>query len=255
MTEPLRRPFASQLEDIHQELVRLASTVTELVPRVTEVLLSSDLVDADAIIDGDDDIDARSVELEERCYLVLALQQPMAGDLRAIVAAVRMIGEVERSADLVVNLCKATRRMYGTELNPRLRGIITRMGEQAHLLFRLAVDAYAEGDAPLAAALRDMDDALDQAHADFIQAIFEAHAEGGLELRVAVQLALVGRFYERIGDHAVNVGERVRYMVTGWLPEHVNGRGHDPGSPIRGLDLREGSGSSGIGDGGGTATP
>jgi phosphate transport system protein len=78
----------------------------------------------------------------------------------------------------------------------------------------------------LAAALDDMDDHLDQIHKDYIEAIFEAHHDGGLAIDVAVQLALIGRYYERIGDHAVNIGTRVEYMVTGWLPEHSGAARH-----------------------------
>jgi phosphate transport system protein len=217
----IRKTFGQQLGELREELRDLAAHVTETIPNATEILLSGDLKAADTLILGDDVLDAKSIELEERCYQMLALQQPMAGDLRAVVAATRIIGEVERSGDLAVNICKAARRMYGYELTPRLRGLIDRMGTQAHQLFRMAVDAYVEADAPLGAAIHDMDDVLDQIHSDFIQAIFETHAVGGVELPQAVQLALVGRFYERIGDHAVNVGERVRYMVTGWMPEHM----------------------------------
>ena len=95
------------------------------------------------------------------------------------------------------------------------------MSEEALRLMKLAIDAYVEANAGLAAALDDMDDRLDDLHNDYIQAIFESRAAEALELQAAVQLALIGRYYERIGDHAVNIGERVRYMVTGWLPEHT----------------------------------
>jgi phosphate transport system protein len=95
------------------------------------------------------------------------------------------------------------------------------MSEEALRLTRLAIDSYAEGDEGLAAALDDIDDQLDELHADYIQAIFQSHSGGNLELEAAVQLALFGRYYERIGDHAVNMGERIVYMVTGWLPEHT----------------------------------
>jgi len=94
------------------------------------------------------------------------------------------------------------------------------MSEQAQQLFKFAIDAYVEADAPLASAVPDMDDVLDRLHSEFIEQIFESHAENRLPLQVAVQLALVARFYERIGDHAVNISRRVRYMVTGWLPNH-----------------------------------
>jgi phosphate transport system protein len=138
-----------------------------------------------------------------------------------VVAALKIIGEVERSADLAVNICKATRRIYGHELDPRIRGLIARMGEQAQTLYRAAVDAYVHRDAAKAAAIDDMDSLLDGLQRDFYQAIFETHAAGRTDLQVAVQLAMIARFYERIGDHAVNIGERVLYMVTGWLPEHA----------------------------------
>jgi phosphate transport system protein len=95
------------------------------------------------------------------------------------------------------------------------------MGEQAQVLYRAAVDAYAQRDAAKAAALDDMDSLLDGLQRDFYQAIFESHAAGKTDLQVAVQLAMIGRFYERIGDHAVNIAERVLYLVTGWLPEHA----------------------------------
>jgi len=216
----LRKGFHSELDTIRQGITQLAASVIEAIPRATQVLLDNDLEGADYLLLADADIDARSLEMEERCYQVLALQAPVASDLRQVMAAVKMIGEIERSGDLCVNICKAARRIYGAELDPRLRGLITRMGEQAQQLFKFAIDAYVEADAPLASAIPDMDDMLDRLHAEFIEQIFESHAEHRIPLQVAVQLALVGRFYERIGDHAVNISRRVRYMVTGWMPNH-----------------------------------
>ena len=145
----------------------------------------------------------------------------MASDLRGIVTAIRMIAEIERSGDLVVNIAKGSRRLLGTELSARLRGLVGQMGEEATRLFRLSIDAYIDEDAGLAAAIDDLDDRLDAIHRDYIQEIFLAHTAGDVQVQGAVQLALIGRYYERIGDHAVNIGERVRYMVTGWLPEHT----------------------------------
>jgi phosphate transport system protein len=216
----LRRGFHQVLAEIQEDITRLAATVIETIPRATNVLLDGDLEGADYVLMADQEIDARCLNLEERCYQVLALQAPVAVDLRRIVAAVKMIGEIERSGDLAVNICKAARRIYGHELEPRLRGSIGKMSDQAQLLFRFAIDAYVESDAPLASAVPDMDDVLDRLHAEFIELIFECHARDRLPLQVAVQLALVGRFYERIGDHAVNIARRVLYMVTGWMPGH-----------------------------------
>ncbi len=220
MEDELRKGFHEELEEIRTELAHLAAFVTESIPRATNILLSGDLEGADYLISADDEIDAKTLDLEERCVQIIALQAPVAGDLRHILAAIRMTAEIERSADLLCNICKAARRIYGHELDPALRGIITRMGEQAQFLYIAAIESFVDNDAAKAAAIDDMDNFLDSLQRQFVQAIFESHAEGHIDLQVAVQLAVVARFYERIGDHAVNIGERVRYAVTGWMPEH-----------------------------------
>jgi phosphate transport system protein len=178
-----------------------------------------DLHAAQRVIDNDDVLDKKSLEIEEQCLRLLALQQPMASDLRSLMTAVKLNWELERSGDLVVNICKAVRRIYGDAFEPRLRGLIEHMSEHAFALMKRAVDAYATGDVALASALDGMDDALDTLHADYVHTIIEVHDAGKLKLQSAVQLALIGRYYERIGDHAVNIGERTQYLVTGWLPE------------------------------------
>ena len=221
MSEESRKSFHHALDDVKAEIVQLAALVTEAIPRATQALLDMDLQAAQRVIDHDDVLDKKSTELEEQCLRLLALQQPMASDLRALMTAVKLNWELERSGDLSVNICKTVRRIYGASIDPRIRGLIEQMSEQAHTLTRRAVDAYATGDAALGAALDDMDDALDDLQAEYIQAIMRANEGSHLPLNIAVQLALIGRYYERIGDHAVNIGERTQYMVTGWLPEHT----------------------------------
>lgn len=216
-----RRNFHHALEELRQQIVQFATLVADGIPEVTQALLDGDLDRARRVIDGDDELDRMSFQIEENCLKLLALQQPMASDLRALVSAVKLNWELERTGDLVVNLGKVVRRIYGVELEPRVRELIAQMGHYAHVLTTRAIEAYANGDAALAAALDDMDDPLDALQTEYAHTIIEAHERGALELQTAVQLALIGRFYERIGDHAVNVGERIRYMVTGWLPEHT----------------------------------
>jgi len=233
MVSDLRSEFHQQLDEIQNGIARMSAGVTELVPRSTEVLLSMDLEAAEYIILGDDEYDARSIELEERCFKVIALQSPVATDLRAVVSAIKIIADIERSADLCVNICKAARRIYGHELDPHLRGVIQKMGDQAQVLFKEATEAYLNLDGVRAAALHDMDAYLDDLQRQFIQVIFESHAAGSIDLQVAVQLAVVARFYERIGDHAVNVGDRTRYIVNGWLPERPHAESdNDPPSVV-----------------------
>ena len=221
MADEMRKGFHRELDDVRADVVRMAAMATEMMTRSTDALLDADMLMAQAIIDHDDDIDVLSQSIEDRCFRLLALQGPMAADLRAIAATMRINSDLERSADLAVNIVKGARRIYGQVLPPRLRGIISQMSEEAVRMVRLAIDAYTETDGPLGAALDDIDNRLDQLQSEFVQAMFEAHSEEALPLQPAIQLALIARYYERIGDHAVNMGERVQYLITGWLPEHT----------------------------------
>jgi len=244
----LRKSFHSELSEVHGELMRIGAQVIEAIPRATRVLLDSDLEGADYLIQGDDEIDARCLEVEEHCYRILALQAPVASDLRAVIVALKMTAEIERSGDLAVNVCKAARRIYGHSMNPKLRGLIAKMSDQAQQLFAAAMEAYDETDAAKAAAVDDMDNYLDALQKQFIQTIFESHAAGTIDLQVAVQLGVVSRFYERIGDHAVNIGEKVRFLVTGWVPEHIGAARHrmrTDATPIGGIPI---TGNGGDGD-------
>ncbi len=216
----LRGGFHADLDRVRSGIAGLGATVIELIPRVTAILLQQDLEGAEYVLRGDDEIDARAIEIEEQALRLLALQAPVADDLRNLAAALKLAPEIERSADLCGNLCKAARRIYGHDLDPKLRGIIQRMSDQAHQEYRSVIEAYLATDEVAAAAIPDMDEYLDDLHRQLIQQIFESHAAGTIDLQVAVQMAMVARFYERLGDHAVNISQRVIYIATGWLPEH-----------------------------------
>ena len=218
MTEQTRRTFHAEIDEISELIVQLAAQVGEAVSRATEALLDGDLKQARQIIDDDDEIDVAAIEIEERCQSLLALQQPMAGDLRQILAAMWITGELERTGGLACNICKGARRLFRTELPPRLRGLIGEMNEEAIRLIRLSVDSYSEHDVALASALDDIDDRLDSLHRTFVKTLLEVSRTHDLDVQPAVQLALIARYYERIGDHAVNVSDRVRYMVSGVMP-------------------------------------
>ena len=224
--------FHEELSNTRAKVEVMAAMVTELIPRVTAVLLDGDLVTAEAIIAGDSVLDAKAVEAEEQCIEILALQAPVASELRQVVAILKMIAEIERSGDLACSICKVARRIYGHELDPRLRGIITAMGDQAQALWRNTIEAFHENDSAKAAAVDDMDAYLDGLQKQFIEAILDSQAAGRIDIQVAVQLAMAARFYERIGDHAVNISERVRYVVTGALPDHKKPDRHLPGDEV-----------------------
>jgi len=118
----------------------------------------------------------------------------------------------------MMNVAKATRRLYPNQLEPRIRGIIDRMREQATAQLKIAAEAFADRDVHRAGALRDMDDVMDDLQRELFRTIFALGRADEAGLQQMVQVALVGRYYERMADHAVNIGERVTYMVTGEIP-------------------------------------
>ena len=158
MTEELRKGFHERARRRPQGLTQLAASVIEAIPRATAVLLDGDLEGADYLLLADDEIDARSLELEERCYQVLALQAPVASDLRQVMAAVQDDQRDRALRRPVRQHLQGGATHLRPELDPKLRGIITRMGEQAQQLFKFAIDAYVEDDAGPASAIDDMDD-------------------------------------------------------------------------------------------------
>lgn len=231
----IRHTYHSQLDDLRVDVVRLGLLATDAITAGTEALLEADLAGAERVIHADKVIDELTHSLEERCYLTLARQQPMASDLRMVVAVLRTIHEVERTGDLMVNVAKTTRRLYPVELAEPIRRIVEQMGNQAAVQMRLAIEAFAESDCARAMALEDMDDAMDDLQRELFRTIFALGRADETGLQQMVQIALVGRYYERMADHAVNIGERVTYMVTGEMPGSDGGDGPGAGSDSLGI--------------------
>ena len=211
----VRKQYHEQLEELKRDTVRLAALAGEQIAAGTQAFLAGDLAAAERVVARDAELDDLDHAIEESAYFVLARQAPMAGELRAVIAILRVVHEVERTGDLMANVAKATRRLYPHGLDAPVRGLIERMGAQAADQLRVAIRAFAEGDASQAAALADMDDVMDDLQKALFRTIFSGGAPDESALQRAVQVALVGRYYERIADHAVNVGERARFMVTG----------------------------------------
>ena len=215
-----RQAFHEELARLETQALGALDMIIAALGRALEALKHQDVELAEIVIADDDRIDGRYLEVHQGILTLLATQAPVATDLRQVMALVRMVAEIERSADLCANICKATRRIWGHDLDPKLRGIISSMGQQARQLYTAAIDAFTASDLAKASAIDDMDSYLDSLQKQFIQAIFESHAAGRIDLQVAVQLAMVARFYERIGDHAVTISQRVQFIITGWLPEN-----------------------------------
>jgi phosphate transport system protein len=220
----VREHFHQDLEEMRAAVIRLGALTNELVAAATQSLLDGDLTLAEDAIENDDAIDELTHTIEDECFALLARQQPMARDLRTILATLRIAHELERSADLSVNIAKATRRLWPTQLDPKVRGIVDQMGRQAANQTRLALDAYADADPTWARALADMDDAMDELTKSLFRYVLSLAPADEATVQQAVQIALVGRHFERIADHAVTIAERVVFMATGEYPVHESDR-------------------------------
>jgi phosphate transport system protein len=210
-----RKAFHEEIDEIANDVVRLGAMAVQAVQAGTDALLEGDLTAAERLVANDLTLDALMHSIEARTFFLMARQQPMAVDLRMLVTVLRVIHELERTGDLMVNIVKATRRLYPYQLDPRIRGLLHQMREQASAQLTVAVEAFAKRDPARAAALGDMDDVMDDLQKDLFRAIFSLQVTDEGILQEAVQIALIGRYYERIADHAVNVGERVAFIVTG----------------------------------------
>jgi phosphate transport system protein len=228
MTET-RRVFHEELDAIRSDVIRLGALAGEAIEAATNALLAADLGAVERVVANDGVLDDLTHDMEQRTCLLLAQQQPMAADLRMLVTVLRVIHEIERIGDLMVKVAKATRRLYPQEIDPRIRGLIDRMRDQAAAQLDLAIEAFADRDVARAAALADMDDVMDELQKELFQAIFSLRSPDDSTLQLAVQMALVGRFYERAGDHAANVADRVTFMVTGHFSFETDATSADVG--------------------------
>jgi phosphate transport system protein len=220
-----RRSFAEHMDEIRADVIKLAGVTSEAIGACTQALLDADLMAVENVIANDGTIDGLKEALEFRVYEMFATQQPMAGDLRTLLAVLRILQEIQLTADLTVTISKATRRLYPGQLPPKIRGLIERMGAQAAIQLNLAIDAFADLEVAIASALPDMDDVMDDLQKELFRAIFELCTADEAGIQRAVQLALVGRYYERIADHAVLIGAWTRFMVTGEFPRRVDQTG------------------------------
>jgi phosphate transport system protein len=210
----MRDAFHRELESLDQEIVSMGALVERSTEMATTALIESDMELAQKVREGDGEIDALFLDIEKRSLALLAQQAPVAGDLRLIVAILRVAGDLERAGDLAYNIAKLVQaedfRQPGLKA---VRSLVSELGAAASRLLGKAIDAWATKDDVLAADIDLQDDRLDDLHAQLIERLVEL--KGQDSLAPAIRLAMVGRYFERIGDHAVNMGERVRYFVTG----------------------------------------
>lgn len=213
----MRDQYYEQLDLIVDELVIITDRVRAAVADATRALLDTDIATAEAVIAGERAIDEAIDEVEERALVLLATQQPVATDLRQLVSTLRMVADLQRMSALAVHVSKIARRRAPEMAVPLpVQPLIRDMARVAHSMIGSAARIVSERDLDAAAELEIEDDEMDRLRQELFRVLLDGTWEHGVD--TAIDLALLGRYYERVGDHAVSMARRVVYLVTGELP-------------------------------------
>jgi phosphate transport system protein len=220
----MRNQFEFDLQSIDDQMVEMTRLVGSAMNRATTALLDADLAIAESVIAADEQVDALHVDLEERALVLIARQAPVATDLRVLIAALRMSADLERMGDLARHVAKLARLRYpNSAIPPELRGDILEMGQVAEQLVVKTGSIIASRDLKAADELETDDDDMDRLHRGLFNKLLAPTWPHGVE--TAVDVTLIGRYYERYGDHAVAVARRVVFLVTG---NHAAAHGESP---------------------------
>lgn len=210
----MRQVFHDELEQVATDLVALAELVATAISQSTRALLEADVQLAERVIEGDKAIDARRNDLDARSIDMLARQSPVASDLRTVVASMRMSGDLERMGDLARHVAQVARMRYPEQAVPEeLREVFDQMGQIAVDIVGQVGAVIISQDLDDAQRIEQTDDQLDELHRDMFTRLAEGAWQHGTTS--AVDIALLSRYYERFGDHAVTVARRVIFLVTG----------------------------------------
>jgi phosphate transport system protein len=207
------RHFQEELDTLRSRLLEMGGLAEERLRTVVQGLVSRDVAALDAVRHGDEPLNQFHIEIDDRCFRLLALHQPMAVDLRTIVAAVKINTDLERVGDLAVNIAEASGRYI---MHPPVKQLIDipRMGAIAQSMLRDALDAYVRRDTALAQLVLNEDDRLDALKTQVFRELLTFMLEDPTTVEPALDLILISRHLERIGDHATNVAEDVIFMVS-----------------------------------------
>lgn len=213
----MRDDFHFELNAISDTLVEMTRRVGSAMSRSTTALMDADLQMAESVIAQSELVDELHRSVEERVFNLLVTQQPVASDLRQVVTALHMTADLERMGALAIHVAKIARLRYPeSAVPPALRSTILQMGNEAEEIVAKAGSVIATRDVELAAELEKDDDAMDALHRQLFTVLLDPRWTGGVE--PAIDLTLIGRYYERFADHAVAVAHRVIYLVTGEHP-------------------------------------
>jgi phosphate transport system protein len=210
----VRDNFREELDDIRDCLVEMANSVGSQLSKATTALLDADVTLADLVIASDDALDATRESIDQRCFTLLARQAPVATELRTVITAMRIASDFERMGDLAEHVAKVARMRFPDSAVPQeVRPIFLEAGHVAEGLVTKAGTVIAKRDVEAALELEDDDDAMDRLHRQLFREVLSDDWPHGVE--TAIDITLLGRYYERFADHAVSVARRVVYLVTG----------------------------------------
>jgi phosphate transport system protein len=214
----IRSVFQDELDGVSQTLVDLTTMVGHAISEATETILTQDLNRAEQVIATDDQIDEIQHELDARIIAIIARQQPVASDLRALVTALRMSADLERMGDMAHHVAKIARLRHPDAAIPQeLEKVFREMGGSAQAIALKTGKVIASRDTNLALEVERDDDVMDKLHRQLISTLVDPKWGHGVE--AAIDLTLLGRYYERFADHAVSVSRRVYFLVTGHYSE------------------------------------
>jgi phosphate transport system protein len=204
-----RQEFERDLESIEAKVIELFAIIAEDLPEATTALLSGNSEIMQKLLERDKVISALYPETEQLANREILLQAPVASDLRFLLSVLRVLTEFELSHDLVIQIATRANHFLSDDLSPRARGIVERMGTLAADMWRQAADCWYQRNRSAAQELAERDDEMDQLYSSLIAEL----ASGQMALPVTMEMTLVARFYERLGDHAVTIARRVVYLA------------------------------------------
>jgi phosphate transport system protein len=210
-----RQEFQGELDAIEAKVIELFAMMAEDLAQATEALLSGDKEVVKLLAERDIAIDALYREIEDLVNREIALQAPVAADLRFLLSVLRVVPEIERSHDLVEHIARRANHILSEDLSPRSRRLVERMGDLLSDMWRRAAESWYKRDRSAATVIAQRDEEMDELHASLTAEL----ASGRMALPVTMEMTLVARFYERLGDHAVNIARRVTYLAGSQAPQ------------------------------------
>lgn len=214
----MRTAYHEQLDALTNQLAEMSRMAGVAMERATQSLLQADLVLAEQVIGDHEKLVSTSARAEEAAFVLLALQAPVAGDLRSIVSSIQIVADVERMGALALHVAKIARRRHPQHALPEeVNGYFAEMGRVAVDVADSAREVLLSRDPDKARRIREEDDAMDDLHRHLFSVMMDREWKHGVS--AAVDVTLLGRFYERFADHAVEIARRVIFQVTGHLPD------------------------------------